>query len=176
MIVRRSRTRRAVSLAVVAAVASCIALTAPAVATAAPTACATTFNLFIPGTWKPATAPIRTRRSACLPVADSLQSKHGKDAQVYTLPYMARAFDNGHSYGDSKNNGLSKATEVLSKVATSCPTTKFTINGYSQGADIAGDLASAIGNDNGPVDAGRVLAVGLLADPCRHQRRSHSRT
>ncbi|WP_032385513.1 cutinase family protein [Rhodococcoides fascians] len=166
MIVRRSRTRRAVSLAVVAAVASCIALTAPAVATAAPTACATTFNLFIPGTWETSdSADPNTTVGMLKPVADSLQSKHGKDAQVYTLPYMARAFDNGHSYGDSKNNGLSKATEVLSKVATSCPTTKFTINGYSQGADIAGDLASAIGNDNGPVDAGRVLAVGLLADP-----------
>uniref|UniRef100_UPI00130335B4 cutinase family protein n=1 Tax=Rhodococcus sp. JT-3 TaxID=1973213 RepID=UPI00130335B4 len=47
----------------------------------------------------------------------------------------------------------------------SCPNTKFTIIGYSQGADAAGDLASEIGNGKGPVDASQVLAVGLLADP-----------
>lgn len=78
---------------------------------------------------------------------------------------MASAFDNGHTYADSKADAVSKAKQVLADVATSCPSTKFTMVGYSQGADAAGDIASAIGNGQGPIDASRVLAVGLLADP-----------
>ena len=78
---------------------------------------------------------------------------------------MARAFDNGHTYADSKIDALTKSKAVLTDVASRCTNTKFTITGYSQGADAAGDLASGIGNDHGPVPADRVLAVGLLADP-----------
>lgn len=40
-----------------------------------------------------------------------------------------------------------------------------TITGYSQGVDIADDLASEIGNGSSPIKAEQVLAVGLLADP-----------
>ena len=39
------------------------------------------------------------------PIADSLADKHGSAAQIYTLPYMARAFDNGKTYADSKSDG-----------------------------------------------------------------------
>lgn len=166
MIVRGSRTRCAVSSTVAAAVAIVVCVVVPSNAVAAPTTCAATFNLFIPGTWETDENADPAQAVGMLkPVADALQSEHGSDAQIYTLPYMARAFDNGHSYGDSKADALSRADQVLSKVATSCPATKFTITGYSQGADAAGDLASAIGNNSGPVEASRVLAVGLLADP-----------
>ena len=99
------------------------------------------------------------------PVADAIKAEHGHRAEVHTLPYMARAFDNGYTYADSKVDAIERSEQTLSKVADSCPSTKFTITGFSQGADAAGDLASAIGNGSGPVDAGRVLAVGLLADP-----------
>ena len=68
-------------------------------------------------------------------------------------------------YADSKSDGLSKAKDVLTEIAAKCSETKFTITGYSQGADIAGDLASEIGNSSGPVKAEQILAVGLLADP-----------
>lgn len=166
MIFRGSRTRCAVSSTAAAAVAIGIGVVIPTNAAAVPTACAATFNLFIPGTWETNENADPNQPVGMLkPVADALQSEHGADAQIYTLPYMARAFDNGHSYGDSKADATSKSNQVLSKVATSCPATKFTITGYSQGADAAGDLASAIGNGSGPVDASRVLAVGLLADP-----------
>lgn len=164
---RRSRTHRAVALIATATVAGGgIALTAPAIANAAPTKCAVTFNLFIPGTWETSENADPNQPVGMLkPVADALESEHGNQAEIYTLPYMARAFDNGHTYADSKADALSKAEQVLEKVATSCPGTKFTIIGYSQGADAAGDLASEIGNGKGPVEASRVLAVGLLADP-----------
>ncbi|ROZ52818.1 cutinase family protein [Rhodococcus sp. WS1] len=164
---RRSRSRRTVALIVTATVAGgTIALTVPAIANAAPANCAATFNLFIPGTWETSdTADPDQPVGMLKPVADALKSEHGKQAEIYTLPYMARAFDNGHTYADSKADAIAKSKQVLSEIKNSCPNTKFTIIGYSQGADAAGDLASEIGNGKGPVDASQVLAVGLLADP-----------
>lgn len=163
---RHSRTRRVVVLIAVASAAVCVPFSAPEIASAAPASCATTFNLFIPGTWETDENADSSQSIGMLkPVAESLKAEHGRVAEVYTLPYMARAFDNGHTYADSKADAVERAEQVLSKVSNSCPRTKFTITGYSQGADAAGDLAAAIGNGKGPVDPTRVLAVGLLADP-----------
>ncbi|WP_370185197.1 cutinase family protein [Rhodococcus wratislaviensis] len=163
---RRSRARNVVALVVCATVAGSVAVTAPAIAHADPTSCAATFNLLIPGTWETSeNADPHQAVGILAPVADAITVAHGNRAQVYTLPYMARAFDNGHTYADSKVDAVTRATAVLTDVSRKCTNTKFTITGYSQGADAAGDLASRIGNDNGPMPADRVLAVGLLADP-----------
>jgi len=164
---RRSRARNVVALVACATVTGgSVAVTAPAIAHADPTSCAATFNLLIPGTWETSeNADPHQPVGILAPVADAITVAHGGRAQVYTLPYMARAFDNGHTYADSKLDALTKAEAVLADVAGTCKNTKFTFTGYSQGADAAGDLASRIGNDHGPVPADRVLAVGLLADP-----------
>ncbi|MFD7011400.1 cutinase family protein [Rhodococcus jostii] len=164
---RRSRARSVVALVACATVAGgCVALTAPAIAHADPTSCAATFNLLIPGTWETSENADPSRPVGMLaPVAEAIERENGKQAEIYVLPYMSRAFDNGHTYADSKVDALSKSKAVLADVSSKCKNTKFTITGYSQGADAAGDLASGIGNDNGPVPADRVLAVGLLADP-----------
>ncbi|QZS52658.1 cutinase family protein [Rhodococcus opacus] len=164
---RRSRTRRTVALIATATVAGGgVALTAPAIVNAAPMNCAAAFNLFIPGTWETNEHADPNRPVGMLaPVAEAIKAKNGARAQINTLPYMARAFDNGHTYADSKADAVSKATAVLKNYADKCRDAKITITGYSQGADAAGDLASAIGNDQGPVDADRVLGVALLADP-----------
>ncbi|UDH01174.1 cutinase family protein [Rhodococcus opacus] len=163
----RSRAHSVVALVVCATVAGgCVALTAPAIAHADPIGCAATFNLLIPGTWETSENADPGRPVGMLaPVAEAIERENGKQAEIYVLPYMSRAFDNGHTYADSKVDALSKSKAVLTEVASKCKNTKFTITGYSQGADAAGDLASGIGNDNGPVPADRVLAVGLLADP-----------
>ncbi|MFD6518067.1 cutinase family protein [Rhodococcus sp. NPDC060176] len=162
-----STTNRAVSLLVTTSVAvSVFVATAPAIASATPSGCSSTFNLFIPGTWETGEGSDPSISIGVLkPIADSIADKHGGAAQIYMLPYMARAFDNGKTYADSKSDGLTSAKDLLSEIAAKCSNTKFTITGYSQGADIAGDLASEIGNDSGPVKAEQVLAVGLLADP-----------
>ncbi|MHA4854759.1 cutinase family protein [Rhodococcus sp. MSC1_016] len=137
-----------------------------AIAHADPASCSSTFNLFIPGTWETNEHADPNRPVGMLaPVAEAIKAKNGARAQVYTLPYMARAFDNGHTYADSKADAVSKANAVLKNYTNECPDAKITITGYSQGSDAAGDLASAIGNDRGPVDADRVLGVALLADP-----------
>ncbi|MFD9670120.1 cutinase family protein [Rhodococcus sp. NPDC059968] len=141
-------------------------LTGPVIAHANPANCASTFNLFIPGTWETnENADPNQPVGSLAPVATAIEAKNGARAQIYTLPYMARAFDNGHTYADSKADAVNKATAVLTSYADKCRGAKITITGYSQGADAAGDLASAIGNDQGPVDADQVLGVALLADP-----------
>ena len=101
------------------------------------------------------------------PVADAIDGTATVPARRSTrCRTWRRAFDNGHTYADSKTDAVSKAAAVDSDVATSARDTKFTITGYSQGADAAGDLASAIGNDQGP---GRsrteVLAVACSPTP-----------
>ncbi|WP_054247573.1 cutinase family protein [Rhodococcus opacus] len=162
---RGSRIRRTVALIATATVVG-VALTAPAIADAAPNNCAATFNLLIPGTWETnENADPNQPVGMLAPVAAAIEAQNGARAQIYTLPYMARAFDNGHTYADSKLDAVSKATAVLKSYADKCRGAKITITGYSQGADAAGDLASAIGNDQGPVDADRVLGVALVADP-----------
>ncbi|MDV7088995.1 cutinase family protein [Rhodococcus opacus] len=162
---RGSRARRTVALLATATVVG-VALTAPAIANAAPTNCAATFNLFIPGTWETNEHADPARPVGMLaPVAAAIEAQNGARAQIYTLPYMARAFDNGHTYADSKADAVHKATAVLKSYVDECRGAKVTITGYSQGADAAGDLASAIGNARGPVDADQVLGVALLADP-----------
>lgn len=134
-------------------------------APAASSSCPGTFNLFVPGTWETSeNADPAVPVGMLAPIANAITARNS-NAQVYTLAYMARAFDNGHTYGDSKSDGISRATKILSDIAASCPNTYFTLTGYSQGADVLGDLASQIGNGGGPVPAEKVLAVGLLADP-----------
>jgi hypothetical protein len=45
-----------------------------------------------------------------------------------------------------------------------CPLTSYVLVGFSQGAVIAGDMASDIGNGRGPVDQDLVIGVTLIAD------------
>ncbi|KXX60893.1 cutinase [Rhodococcus sp. LB1] len=163
----RPTAQRTFAALVTATVATgAAAVTVPAVAHADPARCASTFNLFIPGTWETNEhADPSVAVGILKPIADTITATHGDRAEVYTLPYMARAFDNGKTYADSKSDARTNATNVLTDMASKCTRTKFTITGYSQGADAAGDLASDIGNGKGPIQPDRVLAVGLLADP-----------
>ncbi|MFC7755367.1 cutinase family protein [Tsukamurella soli] len=48
-----------------------------------------------------------------------------------------------------------------------CPLTSVILTGFSQGAAIAGDIASDIGNGKGPIPADNVIGVGLISDSRR---------
>ncbi|WP_405164259.1 cutinase family protein [Nocardia sp. NBC_01499] len=163
---RSSKRYMVTTMVTVGVAVGSTAVTAPAVTHAEPMPCAATFNLFIPGTWETDENADPARPVGMLaPIADAIEREQGPRSEIYFTPYMARAFDNGYTYADSKNTALNTANAVLRDYGTRCPTARFTINGYSQGADAAGDLAAEIGNDRGPVAADRVLAVGLLSDP-----------
>ncbi|MGW4336749.1 cutinase family protein [Rhodococcus koreensis] len=163
---RSARGRLAAVTTVTAVLCGTTLICAPGIAHADPVGCASTFNLLIPGTWETDENADPDRPVGMLaPVAEAITAKNGARAQTYTLPYMARAFDNGHTYADSKLDAVDKATTVLNSYADKCRAAKITITGYSQGADAAGDLASMIGSARGPIEADRVLGVALLADP-----------
>ena len=56
------------------------------------------------------------------------------------------------------------AVKAMTDMNNRCPLTSYVLVGFSQGAVIAGDIASDIGNGRGPVDEDLVLGVTLIAD------------
>src|SRR5262249_28600318 len=71
-------------------------------------------------------------------------------------------------YNDSRTEGTRGAVQALTDMNNRCPLTSYVLVGFSQGAVIAGDIASDIGNGRGPVDEDLVLGVSLIADSRRH--------
>ncbi|MFD4406637.1 cutinase family protein [Nocardia sp. NPDC058499] len=122
-------------------------------------------GVFVPGTWETtAAADPRQPQGLLAPVATALEQQFGPSFHAVFPAYAAKAMD-GMLYGDSQAQGVAAARTVVADIAARCRATKFVLAGYSQGADAAGDLASAIGCHNDPVPAQRILAVGLVADP-----------
>ncbi|WP_040810933.1 cutinase family protein [Nocardia concava] len=121
--------------------------------------------ILAPGTWETRpdadpSVPVGMLR----PIGDGLQRQFGADITVLYAPYAASAFDQGLSYVQS----LSTLEAELGKMTRGlCASTRVILAGYSQGADGMGDVATEIGNGEGPIPADRVVAVGLLADPHR---------
>ena len=129
----------------------------------------------IPGTWEssPTDDPLNPGQfpiALLLNVTRPIQQQFGPDrVQVYTVPYTAQfhnplAADNQMSYNESRKEGTAAAVRAMTDMNNRCPLTSFVLVGFSQGAVIAGDLASDIGNGRGPVDEDLVLGVTLIAD------------
>lgn len=129
----------------------------------------------VPGTWEssptldplnPTDFPIALLLNVTKPIADQFDAGR---VQTYTVPYTAQfhnplAADNQISYNDSRAEGTKAMREAITAMNERCPLTSYVLVGFSQGAVIAGDLASDIGNDRGPVDEDLVLGVTLIAD------------
>jgi len=133
----------------------------------------------IPGTWEssptddpfnPTQFPIALLRNVTGPISDEF----GRDrVEVYTVPYTAQfhnplSADKQMSYNDSRTEGSRAAVAAMTAMNDRCPLTSYVLVGFSQGAVIAGDMASDIGNGRGPVDEDLVLGVTLIADGRRH--------
>jgi hypothetical protein len=159
--------RRLLAVALVVTLASATATTVGAsTAFAAPSGCSDVLAVMTPGTWETrANADPAVPIGMLATIGNDLKAKYGNKIELFYTNYAASAFDQGMTYGDSKATGLTVNNDKLKTVASRCPQTKFILSGYSQGADIVGDIASAIGNGRGPIPANKVLAVGLLADP-----------
>ena len=121
----------------------------------------------VPGTWESNADddPIHPRaneNALLLNVTQPLQRRFNSDkVKVYTVPYVAE-FRNPQapletSYNKSREQGNERMKEELSRTFGRCPATKFILTGFSQGAVIAGDVASDIGNGRGPIAAKNVL-------------------
>ncbi len=129
----------------------------------------------IPGTWEssPSDDPLNPTQfpiALLLNVTRPITEQFGRDrVEVYTVPYTAQfhnplSADKQMSYNDSRAEGTSAAVRALTAMNDRCPLTSYVLVGFSQGAVIAGDLASDIGNARGPVDEDLVLGVTLIAD------------
>ena len=134
----------------------------------------------IPGTWEssptddplnPTQFPIALLRNVTGPLRDQF----GTDRlEIYTVPYTAQfhnplSADKQMSYNDSRAEGTRGAVRAITEMNDRCPLTSFVLVGFSQGAVIAGDIASDVGNGRGPVDEDLVLGVTLIADGRRQE-------
>lgn len=129
----------------------------------------------IPGTWESSptddpTNPTQFPIALLLNVTRPLMDEFGRDrVEVYTVPYTAQfhnplTADKQMSYNDSRAEGTRAAVRAMTDMNNRCPLTSYVLVGFSQGAVIAGDLASDIGNGRGPVDEDLVLGAALIAD------------
>ncbi|PBC39879.1 cutinase family protein [Rhodococcus sp. ACS1] len=93
----------------------------------------------------------------------------GSYAAVY-IEYPA----NMNSYEDAVNAGVDNTETVMRSIHASCPDTKFSIVGYSEGADVARRVAMEVGNQDGQdgsyeiLDPTSVVGVVILADAGRN--------
>ncbi len=129
----------------------------------------------IPGTWESSLTddpanPMQFPLALLLQVTRPLQQEFGADRlQIYTVPYTAQfhnpfSADKQMSYNDSRAEGARAGITAITDMNARCPLTSFVLVGFSQGAVIAGDIASDIGNGRGPVDQDLVLGATLIAD------------
>jgi hypothetical protein len=134
----------------------------------------------IPGTWESATgdnpaSPVQFPNALLHNVTATLAQQFGSSRlQTYTTPYTAQfhnplSADTQMSYNDSRAEGTRATVQEMTDMNTKCPLTSYVLMGFSQGAVIAGDIASDIGNGRGPVDDDLVLGVTLIADGRRQQ-------
>ena len=129
----------------------------------------------IPGTWEsspqldpfnPGQFPLALLLNVTNPIR--AQFDNGR-LEVFTVPYTAQfhnpfASDKQMSYNQSRAEGFDATVRAMTDMNNRCPLTSYVLIGFSQGAVIAGDIASDIGNGRGPVDEDLVLGVTLIAD------------
>ncbi|MBV8928504.1 MAG: cutinase family protein [Mycobacteriaceae bacterium] len=129
----------------------------------------------IPGTWESSLQdnplnPVQFPNALLLNVTRPIVDQFGGNrVQVFTVPYTAQfhnpfSNDKQMSYNDSRAEGTKAAVAAITDMSNKCPLTSYVLVGFSQGAVIAGDIASDIGNGRGPVDADLVLGVTVIAD------------
>lgn len=129
----------------------------------------------IPGTWESARTddplrPVQYPNALLLGVTRPINDQFDQArAQTYTVPYIAEfsnpfANDNQVDYDVSRAEGFAATVKAMTDMNNRCPLTSYVIVGFSQGAVIAGDIASDIGNGRGPVDEDLVLGVTAIAD------------
>lgn len=97
-------------------------------------------------------------------VGKILTDRYKQAIEVRYQPYVAEAFlQSGRSYAASAGQGEAATDATLAR----CPDSRYVIGGFSQGSQIATDVAAQIGHGNGPISADAVRSVVLMANPRR---------
>lgn len=156
---------RRLGIAAVSLMSAAVLTTTPLASTGAASAdvgCTEYMVYLVPGTTETnAKADPSDPKGLLKQVGDVVKDELGSSVTIVYVPYAASAFDKGLTYKASQGTGVKSTAQLMAK----CPNSKIALGGYSQGADVAGDVAWHIGHENKPVSASNVLAVGLLADP-----------
>lgn len=140
---------------------------APLLANAAPSTaagCTKYIGVFAPGTTETRADADPSKPAGMLgQVGGKLETMYGPNTFRAIYPsYPAEAFlQSGMTYSASKTAG----DQAMATAMEQCPNSKFVIGGYSQGAQVANDVAVNIGAGSGPVPAASVLAAVMLANP-----------
>lgn len=92
-------------------------------------------------------------------------SDHPITAEAVKYPAVLSLYFTDGKYLESKATGYAAAHDVLRAWARQCPSSRFALIGYSQGAHIAGDLAQTILHEYAPIGPARLAGALLLADP-----------
>src|SRR3954453_24260847 len=115
----------------------------------------------IPGTWESSVNldplnPVQFPLALLLNVTNPIRAQFGTDRlEIYPVPYTAQfhnplSADGQMSYNDSRAEGTRTAVKAMTDMNNRCPLTSYVLVGFSQGAVIAGDMASDIGNGRAP--------------------------
>ncbi|WP_374978489.1 cutinase family protein [Gordonia amicalis] len=146
---------------------------------AQPADCPDVLTVVIPGTWESSAGddpytPTANPNSLMLRISRGLSEQFDSSrTEIYTVPYTAQfrnptnLADRQADYNVSRTQGYKRAAGKIINTNKRCPLTSYVLMGFSQGAVIAGDLASNIGNGRGVLadgDQDLVLGVGLIAD------------
>jgi hypothetical protein len=146
-----------------------------------PASCPDVQLIAVPGTWESSLQddphnPVQFPKALLLNVTRPISEQFDASrVQTYTVPYTAQfrnplnLGDKQMGYDESRKEGTQKALDAMTDMNSKCPLTSYVLVGFSQGAVIAGDIASKIGNGQGPVDDDLVLGVTLIADGRRQQ-------
>ncbi|MEJ2865690.1 heparin lyase I family protein [Actinomycetospora flava] len=93
-------------------------------------------------------------------LTDPLVQRVGQRLAVVAVP--------GPEVGAGEQQAVTALTEQVAAQVAGCPSSRVMLFGYSQGAQVAGDVAARIGaGREAGVPADRILAVGLFGDPAR---------
>ena len=91
------------------------------------------------------------------PIAQDIQNSSTKTVGLYPLPYPASG-----DYQTSESTGVSDLQNYLKSEAKACPAQSFVLLGYSQGAQVVGDvIASGLANPQ----MSQIVSVTLFGNP-----------
>ncbi|MFE3279519.1 cutinase family protein [Nocardia sp. NPDC059239] len=100
-----------------------------------------------------------------------LRQVNGDNGSAVSRQLVAYAADFGQSktYVESVTGGIAAGIKAISAYANRCPKAMIAIIGYSQGAQVADEIARIIGSGetNSPIPANRVAGVSLFSSPIR---------
>ena len=98
-----------------------------------------------------------------------LRDKLGGNLSETYINYAADVGVSGTAYAQSVQNGVTKTLKTIEDVQDRCDGSRVVLTGFSQGAHVAGDVATMIGQKRTSINPSTMAGVVLFADPKREE-------